>query len=272
MFRPQCKGTDSDKMNMPVVYQNWYMSIKYDGHYMQVHVNNGACKFYTSSGKEFYEKTMAERFGKLPNGIYECEFLGKGNGKHGGRRDAAIATTLRTEFRKGILSYYPGVVAVIFDIINNDLFVDRIQRLRELAAQNPQLTFVSYQAVGDESMLYSYLNTVLSNGYEGLYLKSIDHRQLEGKRVKTAIKLKAHHTADLKCICVEEGEGKYFGKVGSLTCVDSNGIVVSVGSGLTDHDRNMSPKYFIGKTIEISYESFNKTYIHPIFKEVRKDK
>lgn len=272
MFRKQCKGTDSDKLQMPVVYKTWYMSIKYDGHYMQVHVNNGLCKFYTSSGKEFYEKNMAEAFGKLPNGIYECEFLGKGTGKHGGRADAAIATTLRTEFSKGILSNYPGVKAVIFDIINDELFIDRLKILSKLASEHPQLTFVAHQEIQGEDDLYRYLNTVLDNGYEGLYLKQWAHRQLEGKRVKTAIKLKAKHTADLKCIGIEEGEGKYVGKIGSLICIDENGIDVKVGSGLTDFDRNRPHDYFNGKIIEIAYESFNETYIHPVYKGIRTDK
>ena len=272
MFRKQCKGTDSDKLQMPVVYKTWYMSIKYDGHYMQVHVNNGLCKFYTSSGKEFYEKNMAEAFGKLPNGIYECEFLGKGTGKHGGRADAAIATTLRTEFSKGILSNYPGVKAVIFDIINDELFINRLKTLSKLASEHPQLTFVTYQEIQGEDDLYRYLNTVLDNGYEGLYLKQWAHRQLEGKRVKTAIKLKAKHTADLKCIGIEEGEGKYVGKIGSLICIDENGIDVKVGSGLTDFDRNRPHDYFNGKIIEIAYESFNETYIHPVYKGIRTDK
>ena len=272
MFRKQCKGTDSDKLQMPVVYKTWYMSIKYDGHYMQVHVNNGLCRFYTSSGKEFYEKNLAEAFGKLPNGIYECEFLGKGIGKHGGRADAAIATTLRTEFSKGILSNYPGVKAVIFDIINDELFIDRLKILNKLASEHPQLTFVAYQEIQGEDELYRYLNTVLDNGYEGLYLKQWAHRQFEGKRVKTAIKLKAKHTADLKCIGIEEGEGKYAGKIGSLICIDENGIDVKVGSGLTDFDRNRPHDYFNGKIIEIAYESFNETYIHPVYKGIRTDR
>ena len=271
MFRKQCKGTDSDKLQMPVVYKTWYMSIKYDGHYMQVHVNNGLCRFYTSSGKEFYEKNLAEAFGKLPNGIYECEFLGKGTGKHGGRADAAIATTLRTEFSKGILSNYPGVKAVIFDIINDELFADRLKILNKLASEHPQLTFVAYQEIQGEDELYRYLNTVLDNGYEGLYLKQWAHRQFEGKRVKTAIKLKAKHTADLVCFDIEVGEGKYSNAIGSLVCKDENGIVVKVGSGLTDHDRNMRPDHYIGRTIEIAYESFKDTYIHPIYKGIRTD-
>lgn len=33
-FIKQCKGFDSDKTAFPTVWDNWYWSIKYDGHYM----------------------------------------------------------------------------------------------------------------------------------------------------------------------------------------------------------------------------------------------
>lgn len=53
-FIKQCKGFDSDKITLPTTLDNWYWSIKYDGHYMQVHVKQlQEARFFTSSGKEF---------------------------------------------------------------------------------------------------------------------------------------------------------------------------------------------------------------------------
>lgn len=269
MFIKQCKGFDSDKVAFPAVWDNWYWSIKYDGHYMQVHVKQlQDVKFFTSSGKEFYEVNLANEFLKLPSGIYECEFLGYGDGKHGGRKDAAFATTLRTEFAKGIKSNYKGLKCRIFDIINNDLFEVRIRALRTLPVSG-NIDIVDYNRV--ESPMEHLLH-VTSEGWEGIYLKSTAHRHLAGKRVKQAIKLKLHHTADVVCFDIELGEGKYTGMIGSLVCKDENGIVVKVGSGLTDSERLFSHNMYLGKTIEISYESFSDTYIHPVFKCVRSDK
>lgn len=266
MFIKQCKGFDSDKVNFPAVWDNWYWSIKYDGHYMQVHVKQAQeVKFYTSSGKEFYEVNMANDFLKLPTGVYECEFLGYGTGKHGGRKEAAFATTLRTEFAKGIKSNYPGLKYRIFDIINDNIFAARLQTLRTLHTDY----VVEYNRV--ESPMQHLLDAV-SRGWEGVYFKSLAHRQLAGKRVKQAIKLKQHQTADVVCFDIELGTGKYTGMIGSLVCKDENGIVVKVGSGLTDSDRLFTHEAYLGKTIEIGYESFSDTYIHPVFKCVRSDK
>ena len=271
-FIKQCKGTDSDKLQMPILWDNWLYSIKYDGHYMQVHTSAREIVFYTSSGKKYLETNLAKVFNKLPTGVYECEFLGYSDGKHGDRKEAAFATTLRTEYAKHITSNYPGLKCVIFDIINNDNFLERLKILHEVESILANEKFVSVAKYYQVSEPVTHLTNVLKDGWEGIYLKNISHLQYEGKRVKNAIKLKAHHTADVRCIDIEAGEGKYDGKIGSLVCVDENGIEVKVGSGLTDHDRNQSVHAFLGKTIEIAYESFSDTYIHPVYKGIRSDK
>lgn len=270
MFIKQCKGTDSDKMQLPHIWDNWYSSIKYDGHYMQVNKSNRGIIFYTSSGKPFIEDNLVAEFAKFPDGVYECEFLGYGDGKHGGRKDAAFATTLRTNYAKKIKCNYPGLKCVVFDIIMPGTFFDRLATIKALPSSD-NVKIVEYQSLacfGPEAIL----SAELARGWEGIYLKHISHIHYPGKRVKNAIKMKAHHTADVKCIGIEEGEGKYQGHIGSLICVDENGIEVKVGSGLTDADRKLSDDYFIGKTIEIAYESFSDTYIHPIYKGIRSDK
>ena len=93
-----------------------------------------------------------------------------------------------------------------------------------------------------------------------------------GKRVNHSIKLKYRPTADLLCIDVEQGEGKYTGMIGSLVLQDMTGRVVKVGSGLSDFDRTMLSGHFINSIIEIEYEQIMDTYIQPTFIRVRDDK
>ena len=50
-------------------------------------------------------------------------------------------------------------------------------------------------------------------------------------------KYKKRPTADLLCIDVAEGEGKYDKMLGSLVLQDFEGRIVSAGSGLRDNDR-----------------------------------
>lgn len=121
----------------------------------------------------------------------------------------------------------------------------------------------------------------LAMGYEGLILKH-KHHLYEFKRSKNWIKAKAIKTADLTCIGIEDGTGKYEGMIGALKCagkVDGKDVVVKVGSGLTDMDRAIAPSYYFGQSIEIKYNSVvqDKTteqwsLFLPRFVKVRTDK
>ena len=93
-----------------------------------------------------------------------------------------------------------------------------------------------------------------------------------GKRVHHAVKLKGRHTADLLCIGITPGTGKYKGMIGSLTLMDKEGRRVSVGSGLCDVARAGNKADFINKVIEIQYERIDDTYIQPVYIGIRADK
>lgn len=276
MFIKQCKATHiKDLKKLPDKLETFYWAIKYDGHYCQLEVlPDKTVKFYTSSGKEFYEANLANEAKKLPPGIYEGEFLGQGDGKLGGRNEAAVATTLRTEFSKGIISYIPGVKLVIFDKIDDSIFRDRLQSLLHIASTIPTtfISFALYQMCSFRAA-EGCRDLACSNGWEGIILKHPNHRQLSGKRVKNAIKLKESETIDLKVIDTIEGTGKYIGMIGALRCVDEVGNIVDVGSGLTDELRNRPSSYWVGKVIEVKCERKTETsYIHPVFLEIRTDK
>lgn len=273
-FIPQCKGTDSDTIhNLQRAWNEgarWYASTKYDGQYAQIHIKNGECLFYTSSGKpytnEILSKILLNTF--KHNMILEAEYLGTGDGKMGGRAAAAVVTTARTAYAKGI-GYGASHSLRIFDIIENQTFADRLDALDDmrsvLQAKNELIKVVDYNEVMCLNDVYDMLNYKLKDGWEGLYVKSVWHNQLAGKRVKLALKFKAKQTATLTIIDIDEGTGKYEGKIGAFICEDEGGMRVNVGSGLTDSIRNLEYKYVIGKKIRINYERIDTTYIFPIF-------
>ena len=126
------------------------------------------------------------------------------------------------------------------------------------------------QAIADE---------FISEGGEGAIVKKLDAIWQDGTS-KDMVKIKEVYDADLYCIGIKEGKGKYEGKIGSLILQTSCGkIEVDCGSGLTDIDRNKNPDEFIGKIIEIQYNKFIQSkkdkpaslYL-PRFVEVREDK
>ena len=126
------------------------------------------------------------------------------------------------------------------------------------------------QAIADE---------YISNGGEGAIVKKLDTIWKDGTS-KDMVKIKAVLDADLLCIDVEEGSGKYKGKVGALVLETSCGrLRVKVGTGLNDLDRDKPFNYYIGKVIEIQYNEFIKSkskstdsLFLPRFVEVREDK
>jgi DNA ligase-1 len=112
----------------------------------------------------------------------------------------------------------------------------------------------------------------ISKGYEGCYAKQSSHVNKPGSRLNTAIKLKLRLSADLMCVATTTGTGKYEDKVGALVLKDSKGRICSVGSGLSDTERNLPLSYFVGKIIEINYERIQDTYIQPTYVCIRADK
>jgi DNA ligase-1 len=94
------------------------------------------------------------------------------------------------------------------------------------------------------------------------------------------VKLKAEESADLICVGVEKGAGKYANMIGNLICETSDGLLnTGVGTGLKDEDRSKDPSEFIGKIIEVAYNEVisskgrdTKSLFLPVYKQIRFDK
>lgn len=285
----QCKGKDLNKVPKSKLGNEFYQSIKYDGHYVQIVKVAGLVRFFTSGGKEFYIEHIADELFNLnpfEDFILEAEYIADTTGKLGNRGKAAKLTTYRTNFEKGLDS---GAVPdkdifKVFDCIwsrnlkhNGGLepgcntFSERLDYLHTLEL-GTHCELVEY--FGPQSLEECKESTkgFVNRGYEGTYLKAPGHLYNPGKRVNNAIKLKLRPTADLLCIDVEDGEGKYTGMIGSLVLQDSTGRIVRVGSGLDDYQRSLKPSEFVGNIVEIEYEQILDTYIQPTFVTVRNDK
>jgi DNA ligase 1 len=86
----------------------------------------------------------------------------------------------------------------------------------------------------------------IDGGYEGIMIKDPD-AGYECKRSVAWLKLKPFIEVSLTVKSVEEGTGRNIGKLGALVCEgvdDDKTILVNVGSGFTDADRD---NYWIGK-------------------------
>lgn len=118
-----------------------------------------------------------------------------------------------------------------------------------------------------------------NDGQEGAIIK-VASAVWEDSRSKNYVKLKAVNDIDARCIGVEEGAGKYAGKIGSLVCETADGLVnFNVGTGLNDADRAKPPSHYIGQIIECTYNEVitakgraTKSLFLPVFRCVRWDK
>ena len=128
--------------------------------------------------------------------------------------------------------------------------------------------------VFDESDLEIKLTEASEEGYEGLMCIQEDYKWKDSKsRTVDIVKYKKRPTADLICIGVKNGKGKYDNEVGSLLLEDSHGRSVNVGSGLSDTQRSTPASLFIGTVWEIEYERTTATsYIQPTIVRIRDDK
>lgn len=275
----QCKGKDLAKVpTSKLIANGWIATIKYDGNYVQIEKQGDSVRFYTSGEKEFYIPEIAEYLieNNTCDFIIETEYIALTTGKLGSRVNCSTGS-LRSQFEKGLAHGIVGQFKV-FDIIsyNNELltegYQDRLKILEGLQLGEHIQSAFTYGEIMTLDQAREAARLIVAQGWEGLYLKQYNHKYEPGKRVNTAIKLKMRPTADLLCIGVVEGEGKYVGQIGALILKDKVGRIVNVGSGLCDFSRGRDSSVFVGSVVEIEYEQILDTYIQPTFVCIREDK
>jgi DNA ligase-1 len=103
----------------------------------------------------------------------------------------------------------------------------------------------------------------VSDGYEGIMFKDPD-AIYECKRSVAWLKLKPFIEVSLEVIGVEEGTGRNLGRLGALVCSgqdDGRDIVVNVGSGFGDSDRDQfwsARDAVVGQIVEVRADAITK--------------
>ncbi len=249
------------------------VSLKLDGVRctMIVH-HDGTMKFLTRQGKEIkgldqIKSVLKNRM--LEGYVFDGELL-KLN------PDNLPSEVNFKETQKIIASKEPlkkGLEFVIFDVVPLEDYLKQScdipfeQRFKTLIGKigigNQFVRIVPiYGRTDDPAVVDDRLNKVVASGHEGLMLNAINGLYKFGKRSNDLLKVKQFHSCDLKCIAVEEGEGKYAGTLGAIIC-DYKGFQLKVGSGFTDEERAHywnNQDEIVNKIVEIKYfeESTNE--------------
>lgn len=249
------------------------LEIKLDGVRVLAVVQGDSVSLFSRNGKLFNNfGHIQEAIGELVSAIRKKIPVGKDfvlDGEITGRtfQELMKQAHRKTDVQAEDSNYY------IFDLLPLEKFkegiwkttqnirINYLKQLSSLIKENSKLHImpgivVNLDNAEGKKQLQRFAESSLEQGHEGIMIKNLD-APYECKRRSYWMKWKPVITVDLEIIGVEEGTGKYLGKMGALICegVDNKRrISVSVGSGFTDEQRNdywTNKKEVIGQIAEI---------------------
>lgn len=180
-------------------------------------------------------------------------------------KDQYKATTMIVR-RDGIKT---GITYNVFDVLDYDDFMKReckqpySERRERLDQMFEGMDFVKVVQVlycgNNTDRIIDHLNIQRGLNHEGVMVNLADE-PYQFTRTNALLKVKVMQDADLLITGVQEGTGKYKGKLGSLI-VDYKGTPVGVGSGLSDELREEiwdNQHKYVGRVAKIQY--FEETH------------
>lgn len=280
-------ATNVDKVLDKIKDEDYFITQKLDGLRMIVVVDGNRNKTAYSRNGLIYEglNSLLNELELDPNMIYDGELLYSDDTLRSDERFRKTNEVVRCkgEKDKNLLTYY------IFDAVHINELKDNIQHIpysqrREYLDKLPRSIYqrvvpILYEGKIDNKV-FELLDEVVEQGNEGLMANVSTGIYEFGKRSKNILKFKKFHDVDLLCIGVEEGEGKYKGKLGKIL-VEYYGYEVGIGSGFTDEQREYfwnNKDEIINKIVQIKYfeeskdKEDNLSLRFPVFQRIRNDK
>lgn len=268
--------------------------IKYDGVRViaRIKASQNKCELFTRNGKLINCPSISDKLlSNIDADIVLDGELTTADGKMTGR--TSISGRVNSALHGGSLSVN-DLVFTVFDCMPSSDFDEgecahsysfRFEQASNYVANLncKYIKLANWLEVNSAEDANDYYTKVLTEGYEGVILKDKKHRYTF-KRSKDWVKVKAIKNADLICSAAIPGKQgtKYESDIGALECygvVEGKQVKVSVGSGLSNAERNKNICFYNGKTIEIKYndvirnaEDNGWTLFLPRFVSVRFDK
>ncbi len=234
-----------------------YVEPKLDGIRCFAIVENGEAQLFARSGKLIsnFDSTIGAALGKLGDGCYDGELMGED-----------FVALMRQAYRKENVDIEHAFLS-LFDYLpleewkSGDVVMTTQERYTELNAHfdtisTPYITIVKRHEVPARlEDIMALHHTFVQEGFEGAMVKTIDAPYRFG-RSYDVMKVKEFHDVDLPIIGLEEGTGRHVGRLGAVK-IDFNGVIVKVGSGFSDEQREQvwnDQASFMGRIIEVRYQ------------------
>jgi DNA ligase-1 len=167
---------------------------------------------------------------------------------------------------------WKGVRYMVFDApAARGTFEQRMQFLRAtVSEENRYLKVVAQAHCQGATQLLAERDRVVREGGEGLMLRQPESAY-EAGRSPTLLKVKPYDDAEATVIAHEPGKGKFAGKLGALRVRTDDGREFSVGSGLTDAERESPPP--VGTVITYRFQGLTANGLprFPSYLRVRRD-
>ena len=150
-------------------------------------------------------------------------------------------------------------------------FEERMQFLRvTLPEKNRFVRVVTQERCQGVAQLLAERDRIVRLGGEGLMLRQPESAYEPG-RSPTLLKVKPYDDAEATIIAHEPGKGKFAGKLGALRVRTDDGREFSIGSGLTEADRESPPP--VGTVITYRFHGLTAKGLprFPSYLRVRRD-
>lgn len=236
----------------------WWMSEKLDG----VRAYWDGTKFLSRQGNEFFAPDWFVE--GLPETPLDGELW---------MDRKSFQKTVSIVRRQDKSDHWKNLKFLVFDApAMSDAFETRVKSVEDTVARigSEFVQALDHQLCRSVDHLREELDRVESLGGEGLMLREPGSKYEVG-RSTSLLKVKTFHDADAVVIDHAAGKGRHKGRVGSLVVRMSDGTEFSVGTGLTDRQRESPPEP--GTTITYRFQELTDAGVprFPSFVRVRTD-
>lgn len=128
-------------------------------------------------------------------------------------------------------------------------------RARLQPSPSPYIALIEQFRVADRAALLARLDTVVARGGEGLMLHHGSARYQPG-RSDALLKLKPYQDAEAVVIGHLPGKGRHAGRLGALQVETAEGIRFRLGTGFSDHERDVPPP--LGSVVTYRYHGVTR--------------